>query len=40
MFVFVPLELPEENQKSRYDRSFLFLKDTDEVGLICMLIIT
>ncbi|XP_006089890.1 uncharacterized protein C1orf141 homolog [Myotis lucifugus] len=25
------MELPEENQKSKYDRSFLFLKDTDEV---------
>ncbi|XP_036204345.1 uncharacterized protein C1orf141 homolog [Myotis myotis] len=25
------MELPEENRKSRYDRSFLFLKDTDEV---------
>ncbi|XP_005868122.1 PREDICTED: uncharacterized protein C1orf141 homolog [Myotis brandtii] len=25
------MELPEENRKSRYDRYFLFLKDTDEV---------
>lgn len=40
MFVFASLEPVEENKKSRYNKSFLYLKDTDEVGLICVLIIT
>lgn len=40
MFGFVSLEPVEENLKSRYSRCFLYLKDTGEVGLICMLTIT
>lgn len=39
IILFVSLE-PEENLKSRSSRPFHYLKDTDEVGLICMLTIT
>lgn len=40
MFGFVFLEPVEETVKSRSGRHFLFLKDTDKVGLICMFTIT
>lgn len=37
MFGFVSLEPVKENLNSRSFRPFLYLKDTDEVGLTCLL---
>ena len=39
MFGFVSLEPAEEYLKSRSIRSFHYLKDIPEVGLICILIV-